>query len=88
MTSRFMLIFAAISGFIFVALGAFGAHVLSKTMGVAEMGWIHTGLQYQAFHTLAIFGLAVAMQRRISIWFYWSSVFMALGTVLFSGSLY
>ncbi|MEO3162524.1 hypothetical protein ABHC13_06550, partial [Escherichia coli] len=25
MTSRFMLIFAAISGFIFVALGAFGA---------------------------------------------------------------
>lgn len=28
MTSRFMLIFAAISGFVFVALGAFGAHVL------------------------------------------------------------
>ena len=78
MTSRFMLIFAAISGFIFVALGAFGAHVLSKTLGVVEMGWIQTGLEYQAFHTLAIFGLAVAMQRRISIWFYWSSVFMAL----------
>lgn len=88
MTSRFMLIFAAISGFIFVALGAFGAHVLSKSMGAVEMGWIHTGLEYQAFHTLAIFALAVAMQRRISIWFYWSSVFLALGTVLFSGSLY
>ncbi|MEH0849127.1 hypothetical protein L2E64_14085, partial [Escherichia coli] len=43
MTSRFMLIFAAISGFIFVALGAFGAHVLSKTMGAVEMGWIQTG---------------------------------------------
>ena len=82
MTSRFMLIFAAISGFIFVALGAFGAHVLSKTMGAVEMGWIQTGLEYQAFHTLAIFGLAVAMQRRISIWVYWSSVFLALGTVL------
>lgn len=75
MTSRFMLIVAAISGFIYVALGAFGAHVLSKTTGVVEMGWIQTGLQYQAFHTLAIFGTAVAMQRRISIWFYWSSVF-------------
>ena len=59
MTSRFMLIFAAISGFIFVALGAFGAHVLSKTMGAVEMGWIQTGLEYQAFHTLAILGLAV-----------------------------
>ena len=77
MTSRFMLIFAAVSGFIFVALGAFGAHVLSKSLGVVEMGWIQTGLEYQAFHTLAIFGLAVAMQRRISIWFYWSSVFLA-----------
>lgn len=88
MTSRFMLIFAAISGFIFVALGAFGAHVLSKSLGIVEMGWIHTGLEYQAFHTLAILGLAVAMQRRTSIWFYWSSVFLALGTVMFSGSLY
>lgn len=88
MTSRFMLIFTAISGFIFVALGAFGAHSLSKTFGPIEMGWIKTGLEYQAFHTLAILGLAVAMQRRISIWFYWSSIFMALGIVLFSGSLY
>lgn len=88
MTSRFMLIFTAISGFVFVALGAFGAHILSKSLSPAEMGWIHTGLQYQAFHTLAILGLAVAMQRRISIWFYRSSVFMALGVVLFSGSLY
>ncbi|MGY5955631.1 UPF0382 inner membrane protein YgdD [Kosakonia sp. BK9b] len=88
MTSRFMLIFAAVSGFVFVALGAFGAHVLQKSLGVIQMSWIQTGLEYQAFHTLAIFGLAVAMQRRISIWFYWSSVFLALGTVLFSGSLY
>ena len=88
MTSRFMLIFAAVSGFIFVALGAFGAHVLSKSLGVVEMGWIQTGLEYQAVHTLASVGLAVAMQRRMSIWFYGGSVRRALGTVLFSGSLY
>lgn len=87
MTSRFMLIVAAISGLLRCSGRVRGA-CLSKTLGVVEMGWIQTGLQYQAFHTLAIFGLAVAMQRRISIWFYWSSVFLALGTVLFSGSLY
>ena len=63
MTSRFMLIFAAVSGFIFVALGAFGAHVLSKSLGAVEMGWIQTGLEYQAFHTLAVLGLAVAMYQ-------------------------
>lgn len=83
-----MLVFAAISGFVFVALGAFGAHVLSGTLGANEMAWIRTGLEYQGFHTLAILALAVAMQRRVSLWFYWSGALLAFGTVLFSGSLY
>ena len=47
MSSRSMLVFAAISGFVFVALGAFGAHVLSGTLGANEMAWIRTGLEYQ-----------------------------------------
>ena len=88
MSSRTMFIFAAISGFLLVAFGAFGAHVLSKTLGSNEMAWIHTGLEYQAYHTLAILGLASAMLRRANIWFYWSAALLALGTVLFSGSLY
>ena len=56
MTSRFMLIFAAISGFIFVALGAFGAHVLSKTMdrpripGVSYAGDLRSGGGNAASH--------------------------------------
>jgi len=69
-------------------LGAFGAHVLSKSLGRAEMAWMQTGLEYQGFHTQAILGLAPAMLRRANIWFYWSSAFLALGTVLFSGSRY
>lgn len=88
MSSRAMLIFSAISGFVFVVLGAFGAHILSKSLGSGEMDWLKTGLEYQGFHTLAILGLAAAMLRRANIWFYWSSAFLALGTVLFSGSLY
>lgn len=88
MTSRAMLIFAALSGFVYVAFGAFGAHVLSQSLGSAEMAWIHTGLDYQSVHTLAILALGVSMQRQSNIWFYWSSACLALGTVLFSGSLY
>lgn len=88
MTSCFMLIFAAISGFIFVVLGVFGVYVLSKTMGAVEMGWIQTGFEYQVFYMLVILGLVVVMQCCISIWFYWSSVFFVLGMVLFSGSFY
>ncbi|AKA39935.1 hypothetical protein AXW37_03450 [Yersinia ruckeri] len=83
-----MLIFAAISGFFYVAFGAFGAHVLNGTLGVNEMAWVRTGLEYQGFHTLAILALAVAMQRQVIIWFYWSGALLALGILLFSGSLY
>lgn len=67
MNGRLMLIFAALSGFFYVAFGAFGAHVLSTSLGANEMAWVHTGLEYQGFHTLAILALAVAMQRQISI---------------------
>lgn len=88
MNSRSMMIFTAISGFVLVALGAFGAHILSGFLGEQEMRWLHTGLQYQMLHTLAILGLVAVTQRRKSIWFYWSSVLLALGTVMFSGSLY
>lgn len=88
MSSRVMLLFAAISGFFYVAFGAFGAHVLSQSLGPAEMAWLKTGLDYQAFHTLAILGTGAVMLWRANIWFYWSSALLALGTVLFSGSLY
>ncbi|MGL9736509.1 MAG: DUF423 domain-containing protein [Symbiopectobacterium sp.] len=88
MNSRFMLMFSAISGFVFVALGAFGAHMLSKSLGAAGIAWLKTGLEYQAFHTLAILVLSVLMRQRQNLWFYWSSIALALGTVLFSGSLY
>ncbi|MEA9392499.1 DUF423 domain-containing protein [Acerihabitans sp. TG2] len=88
MRSRAMLVFAAMSGLIFVALGAFGAHILSQSLSEKEMAWLRTGLEYQAFHTLAIMALATAMQRNASVWFYWSGALLALGVVLFSGSLY
>ena len=67
MSSRAMFIFAAISGFLLVAFGAFGAHVLSRSLGPTEMAWIHTGLEYQAYHTLAVIGLGAAMLRRANL---------------------
>lgn len=88
MRSRAMLVFAAISGLVFVALGAFGSHILRQSLGDLEMAWLRTGLEYQAFHTLAIMALGTAMQRNSSVWFYWSGALLALGIVLFSGSLY
>lgn len=88
MNSRWILVLAAISGFIFVSLGAFGAHGLSKILDVKQMAWLRTGLDYQGMHTLALLALGVAVQFRDNIWFRRSAAFLAVGMVLFSGSLY
>ncbi|CDG48257.1 DUF423 domain-containing protein [Serratia symbiotica] len=78
MSSRSMLVFAAISGLVFFALGALGAHVLGGTIGPNEMAWVRTALEYQGFHTLTILALAVVMQSRVSLWFYWCGALLHL----------
>lgn len=88
MNSRTMIAFAAISGFVLVALGAFGAHSLSQILNSKEMAWLHTGLQYQGVHTLAILAIGAAALPAANRWFSLSALFLALGTILFSGSLY
>lgn len=88
MSSRVMLIFVGISGFFYVALGAMGAHMLAPVLTSRQMEWIHTGLQYQGLHTLAMMALAAFLMRQPVPQFGWSGIFFAVGVVLFSGSLY
>ncbi|MBD2809632.1 DUF423 domain-containing protein [Xenorhabdus sp. Vera] len=88
MSSRAMLIFVGISGFFYVALGAMGAHMLTPVLTPRQMEWIHTGLQYQGLHTLAMMALAVLLMRQPVAQFGWSGIFFSVGIVLFSGSLY
>lgn len=88
MNGRLLVIFSAVSGFIFVALGAFAAHGLNKILDVQQMAWLRTGLEYQGIHTLAILALGLAIQSQNNRWFKCSAAFLALGTVLFSGSFY
>ncbi|WP_338803813.1 DUF423 domain-containing protein [Xenorhabdus griffiniae] len=88
MSSRTMLIFVGISGFFYVALGAMGAHMLAPILTPRQMEWIHTGLQYQGLHTLAMMILAALLMCQPVTLFGWSGIFFTAGIVLFSGSLY
>lgn len=88
MKDRWILMFAALSGFIFVALGAFGAHGLSKILDAKQMAWLQTGLEYQGLHTMAMLALGIAVLFRDNAWFRRSAAFFMVGTLLFSGSLY
>ncbi|OHZ02935.1 DUF423 domain-containing protein [Salinicola sp. MIT1003] len=80
--------FAALSGFIVVAAGAFGAHALSSTLSPRNLEVFHTAVRYQAWHTLAVMAVLAWQGQRalrgqmlaVGLWF--------AGMVLFSGSLY
>ena len=81
---RTWMMLAAISGFLGVAFGAFGAHGVADP---AAREWLRTGAQYQFVHALATIGAAVfvaqgARLARLAPWFFLG------GTMLFSGSLY
>src|SRR5215475_7266856 len=84
MTSAWCLRLAAVSGFLVVALGAFGAHGLKPTLETHQTLAIwERAVLYHALHTLAL--LALAAQPSIAM----GAVMSFLcGIVLFSGSLY
>jgi uncharacterized membrane protein YgdD (TMEM256/DUF423 family) len=85
---RRFLFLGAVSGFLTVALGAFGAHALRDAMAPERLAWFETGVRWQGLHALALIaaGLACAHGRgRLAAAAGW---LFALGTVLFSGSLY
>lgn len=83
------LIITAISGFLAVALGAFGAHGLKDKLSADMLAVYQTAVQYHFYHTLALMGVAVLLHMgfqhtalKVAVWLF------ALGIVIFSGSLY
>ena len=85
---RTFLLIGALSGFIGVAVGAFGAHGLRNRLSPEMLAVFETGVRYHLFHTFAVLLVAVAAAR-FDGWLVrgagWS---FTAGIVLFSGSLY
>lgn len=84
----------AVSGFLSVVCGAFGAHALAARLDPKLLSVFQTGAQYQMYHALALVGLGawaafsqrqgVASSGAVAV-AGWAFVF---GSVVFSGSLY
>jgi uncharacterized membrane protein YgdD (TMEM256/DUF423 family) len=80
---------AAINGFIAVGLGAFAAHGLKSRLPEDLLAIFQTGVQYQMYHALALFGVGLlAMQLSDSTLLRASGWLFLIGIVIFSGSLY
>jgi uncharacterized membrane protein YgdD (TMEM256/DUF423 family) len=86
---KFLLVFASLSGFFAVALGAFGAHGLRGKLSASLMSAFETAVQYQAIHTLAMLAACVlSLHFGRGVWFQYAGIGFSIGIVLFSGSLY
>ncbi|MFD2372135.1 DUF423 domain-containing protein [Brevibacillus sp. GCM10020057] len=86
---KLFLMLGSISGFLSVALGAFGAHALKGKLDEYSLGVFHTGVTYQTTHALALVLVALLLK-----WYpdasglSWAGWCFAIGTIFFSGSLY
>ncbi len=87
--SKIFLLIGSVSGFLAVALGAFGAHILKGKLTTEMIAIFETGLKYHLFHTLAILivGILIKMLPP-SPYFSWSGWLFLAGILIFSGSLY
>lgn len=75
---------AAISGGVAVAAGAFAAH---GVVDPVARDWLKTGASYQLTHALAVFACAAAIRpgTRPAIW---APALFLIGATVFSGTLY
>ncbi|MCP4597411.1 DUF423 domain-containing protein [Neptuniibacter sp.] len=88
MQKKSLLLIAAVSGFLAVVLGAFGAHGLKSQLEPALYLVYQTGVEYQFYHTLALLFLVLTPQWVEEKPLRWAGVAFSLGILLFSGSLY
>jgi uncharacterized membrane protein YgdD (TMEM256/DUF423 family) len=85
---KFFLASSALSGFISVLLGAFGAHALKNILDEYFMKVFHTGVEYQFYHTFALALVGLAASRYESPLLKYAGIAFLVGIILFSGSLY
>lgn len=78
----------ALSAFIAVGVGAFGAHALRGALTPDRLEVFETGARYQMYHALALLVVAWVATRRPGRMVTIAGWLFVLGTILFSGSLY
>jgi len=82
------LLLAALSGFMAVALGAFGAHGLKNVTTPEMIAIFNLGVEYQFYHTFALIAVAFSGHWLRSRLIDWAGYLFIAGIGLFSGSLY
>lgn len=85
---RLFFVIGSLSGFIGVALGAFGAHALKSRLDPDLLATFEVGVRYQMYHAFALLAVAWAQTRWPGAVLNASGWLFVAGTLIFSGSLY
>lgn len=85
---RLLIATGAVSAFLGVALGAFGAHGLRKRLSADMLAVFEIGVRYQLYHALALLGAGAAAARLAPGALGAAGILFVIGTLVFSGSLY
>ncbi|MBV1914354.1 MAG: DUF423 domain-containing protein [Pseudomonadales bacterium] len=89
MKPQTILALGALSAFLAVGFGAFGAHGLKPILSESQLGTYHTAVDYQLYHALALVVVAaINFQFTNAVALKWVAILFLAGTILFSGSLY
>lgn len=78
----------ALLGFVGLAAGAFGAHILQQRLAPESLTIFEVGVRYQMYHALAILLTVLLMSVIPGYWPMMAGYFFISGTIIFSGSLY
>ena len=85
---RIFLLLGSLSGFLGVALGAFGAHALKNRVGDDMLAVFEVAVRYQMYHALALLAVAWGHTRWPGAVLTAGGWLFVAGTIVFSGSLY
>jgi uncharacterized membrane protein YgdD (TMEM256/DUF423 family) len=85
---RTFFLIGALSAFVGVAAGAFGAHGLKDRLSAEMLAVYEVGVRYQMYHAFALIAAAWAQTRWPGSLTSASGWLFLAGTIIFSGSLY
>jgi uncharacterized membrane protein YgdD (TMEM256/DUF423 family) len=87
-TGRTFFACGAVLGFLAVAAGAFGAHLLRARLSPEHLDQFELAARYQMYHALALFAVAWANERFPGRATHASGYAFLVGIVIFCGSIY
>ena len=86
--ARIWLASGALFGLLAVVAGAAGTHMLRDALDADALRVFETAARFQMYHALALLAVGLLAMRRRSLDLNVAGALFALGTLLFSGSLY